>query len=291
LTPDFDQVVFETAVVRIGAFRCHREHPSFRDTGPATNCCFVFPRTAVEIQHEHEPPFVANPNVVTFYNSGQAYWRSPISPNGDQCDWFGVDSELVRDVVRAVDPTVDDRPERPFRLTRGAADSSTYLLQRQLFARVSAPQSIDHLAVEETVIDLLERVVHFAYRQQPPPPAQSFDPRHRTTVHDIETVLSRPMDESLSLTAIAREIGLSAYHICRLFHRVTGTKLHQYRLRLRLRTALAEVVGPKRSLTDIALDAGFSTHSHFTAAFRREFGVTPSALRINNLTLSPRTSF
>ncbi len=283
--------MFETAVVRIGAFRCHREHPHFRDTGPATNCCFVFPRTAVEIQHEHEPPFVANPNVVTFYNSGQAYGRNPISPQGDQCDWFGVDSELVREVVRAVDPTVDEWPERPFRLARGAADSSTYLLQRQLFARLSSPQTIDPLTVEETVIDLLERVVHFAYRQQAPPVTRSFDLRNKTTVHDIETLLSKPTDESISLTAIAREVGLSAYHICRLFHRMTGSKLHQYRLRLRLRTALGEVVGSKRSLTDIALDAGFSTHSHFTSAFRREFGVTPSALRNDKLAISLRTSF
>jgi len=81
-----DRVVFESDMVRMGAFRCHPDNPSFQDTGPAQNYCFVFPRTAVEIQHEHEPAFVANPNVVTFYNAGQAYWRNPISPEGDRCD-------------------------------------------------------------------------------------------------------------------------------------------------------------------------------------------------------------
>ena len=78
------QVVFESGLIRIGAFRCRPDHPLFHEAGqPAENCFFVFPRTAVEIQHEHEAPFVANPNVVTFYNPGQAYRRNAISPEGD----------------------------------------------------------------------------------------------------------------------------------------------------------------------------------------------------------------
>lgn len=287
---DFDQIVFETSLIRIGAFRCHAEDPSFEDTGPAKNCCFVFPRTAVTIRHEHEPPFVANPNVVTFYNSGQAYLRSAISPEGDQSDWFGVDPHLVTEVIRAVDPNVDYRPDRPFHLTRGSSDSATYLLQRRLFARVSSLPSTDALMVEETVIDLLERVIRSAYRHSPPVP-HPIDPRHRATAHDIETILSGPTDEDLTLDRIARKVGLSTYHVCRLFHHVTGTKLHQYRLRFRLRAALAEVHGSNRSLTDIALNAGFSTHSHFTSAFRREFGMTPSHLRANKSAIPARAIF
>lgn len=67
------------------------------------NYCFVFPRTAVEIQHERKPAFVANPNVVRFYNAGQVYWRNPISPEGDRCDPFGVKPGLVREPLLARD--------------------------------------------------------------------------------------------------------------------------------------------------------------------------------------------
>jgi len=277
--PQADRIVYETGLVRIGAFRCHPAHPSFQDSGPAGNYCFVFPRTAVEIQHEHEPAFVANPNIVTFYNSGQSYLRSAISPKGDHCDWFGVDAQLVRDVVRTFDPRVDDRPERPFLLTRGCADAPTYLLQRSLFARVAAGETVETLAVEETVVDLLDRVVRATYgcRRLAHPPAVSL--RQRSTIHDIETILSRRPEEHVTLKGIAHEVGLSPYHVCRLFRRVTGTKLHQYRLGLRLRAALTEVVESARPLTDIALDAGFASHSHFTDSFRHEFGVTPSVAR------------
>ena len=83
--PSFtDRIVYETRLVRIGAFRCDRDHPDFCDTGPANNDCFVFPRTAVQIEHEHEPPFAANPNVTTFYNRSQRYQRHQISERGER---------------------------------------------------------------------------------------------------------------------------------------------------------------------------------------------------------------
>jgi AraC family transcriptional regulator len=47
----------------------------------------------------------------------------------------------------------------------------------------------------------------------------------------------------------------------------------------RLRAALDEVLASSRGITDIGIGLGFSSHSHFTAAFRRAFGVTPSGLR------------
>jgi hypothetical protein len=60
-----DRLVFDSGTVRIGAFRCNPEHPHFHDSGPARNYCFAFPRTVVQIQHEHERGFVANSNAVT----------------------------------------------------------------------------------------------------------------------------------------------------------------------------------------------------------------------------------
>jgi len=276
---DIDHIVFETGLVRIGAFRCHPDHPSFHDSGPIKQHCFVFPWTAVEIQHEHEPGFVGNPNVVTLYNLGQRYVRNAISPEGDNCDWFGVESELVRDVVSAFDSHVDDHAEQPFIFMRGWSDASTYLLQRRLFTWVTNGEHVDPLAVEETVIELLDRVVRSAYSTRDVSRKAKIRSSHRDTVHDVETILSGSADTRLSLKGIARDVGLSAYHLCRLFRRVTGMRLHQYRLRFRLRQALSEVVGTRRPLIDIALDAGFSSHSHFTDIFHNEFDATPSSVR------------
>jgi AraC family transcriptional regulator len=276
---EVDRVVFDTEMVRIGAFRCNRYHPSFHDSGPARNCCFVFPRTAVEIQHEHQPAFAANPNVVTFYNKGQAYLRNAISADGDRCDWFGMRVDIVQDVVSAFDPTVDAYRHSPFRTTRSWSDANTYLAQRRLFDQVLLGVTEEPLAIEESVVRLLERVLGMAYGRKPTPRLSSTASRQDEVVRNAELILSERWNERLSLRDIATEVGMSAYHLCRLFHRKTGIGLHQYRQQLRVRWSLERVAEVRMPLVDIALEAGFSSHSHFTSTFRQEFGQTPSSLR------------
>src|SRR5207248_10255592 len=110
----YDRVIFETPILKIGAFRCGRAHAAFENSGPIENYCFVFPRTAVAIEHDHEPAFVANPNVVNFYNRGDQYRRSVISEEGDRSDWFALRQDVVLDIARSVDVSADARPDRPF---------------------------------------------------------------------------------------------------------------------------------------------------------------------------------
>ena len=274
----YDQVVFDSGSVRVGAFRCDRSHPSFQNTGPIQNWCFVFPRTAVEIERDGERAYVSNPNNVNFYNKGQVYVRNAISAEGDRCDWFGVDLGIVQDVVGCFDSGLEARPERPFRFARRWSDAQTYLLQRRLFEQVSDGAVVDPLAVEEAVIALLERVVAAAYGVCVP--RHSNYEGQNDVVHHLEQVLSEHWAEDITLADIAREAGMSLYHVCRMFRSATGTTLHQYRHELRLRWSLEGVIESRRPLVDIALDAGFSSHSHFTNSFRRQFAVTPSQVRL-----------
>src|SRR4051812_23671158 len=58
-----DDVVARGQRTMIGQFRCPLEHPSFRDSGPASDCIVVFPRSSVWIRHEGSKPFVADPTV------------------------------------------------------------------------------------------------------------------------------------------------------------------------------------------------------------------------------------
>ena len=55
--------------------------------------------------------------------------------------------------------------------------------------------------------------------------------------------------------------------------------VHAYRAKLRLRASLELLEAGAVDLSALAGDLGYSSHSHFSAAFRREFGVTPSAFR------------
>jgi AraC-like DNA-binding protein len=82
----------------------------------------------------------------------------------------------------------------------------------------------------------------------------------------------------VQLTDVARHAGASPAYLTTAFRRTEGVPLHRYLTQLRLAQALVEL--PHASdLTALALDLGFSSHSHFAAVFRRAFACTPSAFR------------
>jgi AraC-like DNA-binding protein len=59
-----------------------------------------------------------------------------------------------------------------------------------------------------------------------------------------------------------------------MFQQVEGLPLYRYQMRLRLARAL-DLLGDYFDLTGLALDLGFSSHSHFSAAFKQAYGQTP----------------
>lgn len=90
-------------------------------------------------------------------------------------------------------------------------------------------------------------------------------------------LIERHPDAALTLTALARDAGLSPYHFLRTFERITGVTPHQYILRARLREAAAlRLADAPGKIVDVALDCGFGDVSNFNRAFRAELGTTSS---------------
>jgi AraC family transcriptional regulator len=275
-----DVEVFHSPLVQIGRWRCPAENPIFFDSGPTSHTLFAFPREGVWIEHEGGEPFVADPNTVTYYNKGQVYTRHKLSVRGDQCEWFAVAPDAIAETLSAYDPSAIDRPHAPFPFTHGTSLPDSYLRQRMVFSHVSQEGTPDRLFVEEAVISILGDVTALAYahgggRHKP-------RPRQRRDVDLVESardVIARRFKENLSLSEIAREAESSVFHLARVFKARTGFSLHAYRNQLRLRDALERLQEPGVDLIEIALELGFSSHSHFTETFRRSFGRTPSAVR------------
>jgi AraC family transcriptional regulator len=275
-----DVTVFASPLVRVGRWRCPAEHPVFVDSGPTPEALFVFPREGVWIQHEGAEPFVADANTVTYYNRGQAYTRRKLSHRGDQCEWFSVAPDAIAETLSAHEPAAIDRPEMPFTFTHGPSDPDTYLRQRMVFQHVSREQEPDRLFVEEAVLSILGDVTRLAYaRQGVRRPVRARRRRDVDLVESARDAIARRFTENLSLSEIAREAESSVFHLARVFKARTGFSLHAYRNQLRLRAALDRLARPDVDLIDIALDLGFSSHSHFTDTFRRSFGKTPSLVR------------
>jgi AraC-like DNA-binding protein len=266
-------------LLRIGRWRCPASHPIFRDSGPVPETLFVFPRDSVWIQHEGSPRFVADANTVTYYNAGQCYRRGRLSAWGDRCEWFAFAPTAVAETLAAAEPAAIDRLDRPFPFSHGPADADRYLQQRLVVEHVTDERRPDSLYVEETMLELLGCVSALAYRQSANRFRLSRTPGAIDLAEAARDVISRRFVLDLSLDDIARAIGASVFHLARAFRKRTGFSLHAYRNQLRLRAALEALRDPRADLSRLALDLGFSSHSHFTMTFRRTFGRPPSEFR------------
>jgi AraC-like DNA-binding protein len=94
---------------------------------------------------------------------------------------------------------------------------------------------------------------------------------------DTQVLIAGSFTERVTLDALSRTLGVSPFRLCRAFRQATGGTLHQHLTCLRLAAALEQLPRYRERLTDLALDLGFSSHSHFTQAFRARFGRAPSA--------------
>lgn len=136
-----------------------------------------------------------------------------------------------------------------------------------------------HLLVDETLISLLGDIQERADAGPLQVSESDLEQGRQATVRHATAFINEHYRDPISVHDISVHAHTSPWHLCRLFQRQIGTTLHQYVLNLRLREALDTLARSDASITDIAYDLGFSSHSHFTDKFRRQFGMTPGAWR------------
>ena len=103
-----------------------------------------------------------------------------------------------------------------------------------------------------------------------------------TAFHEIQTAIEYIEDnisEPLDINALAEKANLSPYYFQRLFSRLVGRPVADYRRQRRLARSLNPLRSGGGRVLDVALNLGFSNHETFTRAFKASFGVTPEDYR------------
>jgi AraC family transcriptional regulator len=101
-------------------------------------------------------------------------------------------------------------------------------------------------------------------------------------LRSVRDLLHDSFRENVSLSQIAQQVGVHPSHLAREFHRVYGETAGEYVRKLRVdfvSERLRNSAAKKHSLTDLALEAGFSSHAHMSFFFKRATGMTPSQYR------------
>jgi len=91
--------------------------------------------------------------------------------------------------------------------------------------------------------------------------------------------IQRHLDRPLSVGELADVAAFSPFHFARIFRAMTGETVAEHVRRLKLERAAGQLRFTRRTVTDIALDAGFDTPEAFTRSFKAQFGSPPSRFR------------
>jgi len=99
----------------------------------------------------------------------------------------------------------------------------------------------------------------------------------------VTTFIDGNLDRRLSLTEMASVVGLGPSHFGTAFRASFARSSSRYLHERRIEKAKTLLLDPNRTIVDIALEVGYSSHGHFTTVFRKVTGTTPSRFRLDRL--------
>ena len=213
------------------------------------------------------------PGAVCLFPAGsQSTWRI-----GGQFEFFHLYFNDL-DLARCAEQTWDCEPDLVQLAELYHADDPVLAQAGQLLTLSDwqAPgqaMAMDHLA-QWLLLQIVSR--HSTVQLAPPEVTGQLSRRYRRLLQER---IDAELDQPLTLTDLAGWVNLSPYHFARLFRATFGCAPYQYIQEQRLTRARDQLRQPASKITAVALACGFNDPSQFSRAFRKRFGITPSAYR------------
>jgi len=278
--------LYDSPIVSVKDYCCSacRGGPTAEEHSGANG--IVLMRHGAFCKHLGRRRVIADVNQAVFFTKGATYRVSHPTDCGDRGTVFAVSPRVLNDIIRELDPSVDDRAEQPFPFITGPCDSDVFWRHRELVRGLETSESdpLEALWADVTALQLIADVLETAfvrYGKPRKPRRNGTDADHAERVETAKDYMACRLGERITLDDVAYAVNLSPFHFARIFQQLTGVPVHRYLTRLRLRSSLELLADGASDLTGLALELGFSSHSHFTDVFRHEFGLTPSRVRRN----------
>jgi AraC-like DNA-binding protein len=230
----------------------------------------VFPYRGVYVRHVGYDQTVAEANQVLFFNTSESYRVSHPVPGGDGSLTVVISEPQLRELA----PVTFLRAGAmlAFRRQRLRIDARAQvlvaLLRHSLHSNIAEPLEAESLALTLVRRVLGPRTTH----------AAGASTGRQRLVDRVKLVLASDLARRWTLAEIAAEVRGSPVYLTQVFQQVEGLPLYRYQLRLRLARAL-DLLGQYDDLTTLSLDLGFSSHSHFSAAFRQAYRRSPTEFK------------
>jgi len=232
---------------------------------------FVFPYRGVYLRHVGGDQAVADANHVLFFNSGQGYQVSHPVTGGDASLVLSIAEPTLRELAPG-HIVCEEAGQLVFNQQYLRIDARAQALV-MLLKHTLSNATIEPLEAEGLSLTLVSRAIGPRTAREP---GASY--ARRRLVDRVKVLLASDLSRRWTLAEIAREIKGSPVYLTQVFQQVEGLPLYRYHLRLRLARAL-DLIAAREDLSGLAQDLGFSSHSHFSAAFKQHYGLTPAEFR------------
>lgn len=140
----------------------------------------------------------------------------------------------------------------------------------RIFRESRLPDAVAAFSIESLALELLVEATRVQLSQNRTPPRWLLQARER--IHEC-------FMNTASLSAIAESVGVHPAHLAKVFRLQYGCTVGDYIRRLRLDYAAQLLAQSEKTLSTIALAAGFYDQSHFANLFKLRFGIAPGVFR------------
>lgn len=268
--------VLDSPIAQVVHWHCLRDGDALRSERCHTHHVLAVSQNGCCHLEDGRTRVVVDPATAVLHRPGASY--RTYHPYG--CNDSGISIAFRGDVAeealaRCGVHRAHDRPmavvaARPMRLA---------LRQFILALRYREGRTVDSFVLEELALQMLEAAASSSSVRTPRTTRTTTTAEHRRIVDDTREYLNVHFRDTIRLDAIAHDVGASPFHLSRVFKQITGATIRGYVQRLRLGAAVHALLETRAPVTHIALDAGFSSHSHLTSLCTREMGLPPATIR------------
>lgn len=263
---------YQSGLLTVSEYDCHHPPGLHSDEEASHEDEFIFVLNGIYEKNSSDGHDMLDPSRIATFRKNQPYRithrvaggdRSMIVAFGttDLCAAFGSEPDASGSALNRVPASL-------------AVAAPLMLLSGRLRHGVHQEEQ-DALHIEESAYALLDSLSD-AVRQV----RRALPQKRIIKVCALETaaIVSSRFEDKLSIDSIAQMLDMSPFHLCRSFRVATGMTIHGYVTTLRMSEAVQRLWSYRRNLTELALDLGYTSHSHFSYTFRQFFGITPSEL-------------
>ena len=261
------RTLFEGEALQIGLFEVRPTSDACGDVERQSLHALVLPFCGLFSKHENPTRHVTGTPSHAIYFAPDAPYRISFPGSiGDRAITLRFGETLALEQVHGTDGLA----------SQGLLPARAMMLRNLLYTRLVRGEA-DGLEAEALGLDLLDLSLQ-SVRPEKLPVRRYAQARRARALERVKEAVAQAPSDKWTIARLARVANLSPFHLCHVFRETAGTSIYDYVTRERLARTLDAVLDGA-DLTSIALDAGFASHSHFTARFRNLFGCTPAALR------------